>query len=179
MAVKRTAISKKTRFEVFKRDSFTCQYCSAKPPKVPLEIDHIFPVCKKGTNHIDNLITACFDCNRGKSGNELTSVPQTIIEKSEGKRLALLQYKEYQKIINQQRLQMEVDIDTVQNVYSSVFDNWEFSTSFRISVKKFIVSLGVEVVIEAMETSCNKIYNETKALKYFCGICWNQIKEQK
>ena len=110
MAEKRIAISKKIRFEVLKRDNFTCQYCSAKPPKVPLEIDHIMPVCKGGKNNIDNLITSCFDCNRGKSGNELTSIPETILEKSEGKKLALKQYKEYQKIMQMEKMQMELDI---------------------------------------------------------------------
>jgi len=172
----RKAVSKKTRFEVFKRDNFTCQYCSAKPPKVPLEIDHLLPVCKKGTNHIDNLITACFDCNRGKGGNELTSVPKTVIEKSEGKKIALQQYKEYQKILALEKVQIDLDIDLVQNVYSSVFNGWEFTDKFRISVKKFIISLGIETVIESMETACNRMYHEDKALSYFCGICWNKIK---
>lgn len=174
---KRKAISKKTRFEVFKRDNFTCQYCSAKPPKVPLEIDHLLPVCKKGTNDIDNLITACFDCNRGKSGNELTSIPKTIIEKSEGKRLALKQYKEYKKILALEKAQIDFDIDSIQDIYSAVFDGWGFSEKFRISVKKFIVVPGVEAVSEAMESACNRMYHEGKALSYFCGICWNKIKE--
>lgn len=173
----RKSISKKLRFEVLKRDSFTCQYCSAKPPKVPLEIDHINPVCKGGKNNIDNLITACFDCNRGKSGNELTSIPKTILEKSEGKKLALQQYKEYQKILLAEKMQMEIDINSVESVFSSVFENYGFSDKFRISVKKFIKEIGVELVIDSMETACNRIYNEDKALKYFCGICWTIIKE--
>lgn len=178
MENKRTQISKKTRFEVFKRDLFTCQYCSAKPPKVPLEIDHIVPVCKGGKNNIDNLITACFDCNRGKSGNELTSVPQTIIEKSDGKKIALQQYKEYQKLLNSHRLQMEKDVDLIDNIYNSVFDGWVFNDKFRISVKKFISELGIDSVIDSMETACSRIYDKDKALNYFCGICWTKIKEK-
>ena len=178
MAEKRVTVSKKLRFEVFKRDNFTCQYCSAKPPKVPLEIDHIIPVCKGGDNNIDNLITACFDCNRGKSGNELTSVPKTILEKSEGKKLALKQYKEYQKILQMEKMQMELDIDCVEFVYTSTFEGWLFSPNFRISVKNFIEKLGIEVVIDAMEKSCNRMYYENNALKYFCGICWTKIKEK-
>ncbi len=140
----RKAISKKTRFEVFKRDNFTCQYCSAKPPKVPLEIDHLLPVCTKGTNHIDNLITACFDCNRGKAGNELTSIPQTVVQKSEGKRIALQQYKEYQKILALEKMQIDFDIDSVEYVYCKIFEGWEFTDKFRLSVKKFIINLGIE-----------------------------------
>ncbi|MGX9985870.1 HNH endonuclease [Soonwooa purpurea] len=178
MADKRISISKKIRFEVLKRDGFTCQYCSAKPPKVPLEVDHIMPVCKGGKNNIDNLITACFDCNRGKSGIELTSVPETILEKSEGKKLALKQYKEYQKILQMEKMQMEIDIDSVEMVYMSIFEGYIFTPKFRISVKDFISKLGVNEVVDAMEKACNKMYDEDHALRYFCGICWTQIREK-
>ena len=68
----RKNISKKTRFEVFKRDSFKCQYCGLKAPDVILEIDHIKPISKGGDNSIMNLVTSCFNCNRGKSNIELS-----------------------------------------------------------------------------------------------------------
>ena len=68
----RKTINKKTRFEVFKRDNFTCQYCGRMAPDVVLEIDHINPVNNGGTNDIMNLITSCFDCNRGKGKRKLT-----------------------------------------------------------------------------------------------------------
>jgi len=45
--MERKAISKKLRFEVYKRDKFTCQYCGRKAPDVILEIDHINPVAKR------------------------------------------------------------------------------------------------------------------------------------
>jgi len=48
MAQKRKAIPKKTRFEVFKRDSFTCQHCGRKAPDVVLQVDHLKPVSKGG-----------------------------------------------------------------------------------------------------------------------------------
>jgi hypothetical protein len=56
----------KTRFLVLERDNFTCQYCGRKAPEVILEIDHIIPKNYNGTDDIDNLITACRDCNYGK-----------------------------------------------------------------------------------------------------------------
>lgn len=68
---KRVTISKKIRFEVFKRDKFTCQYCGKKSPDVILHIDHIVPVSKKGTNDLLNLATSCVDCNLGKSDRQL------------------------------------------------------------------------------------------------------------
>ena len=64
--MERKSISKKLRFEVYKRDSFTCQYCGRKAPDVALNIDHIKPISKGGTDDILNLITSCFDCNNGK-----------------------------------------------------------------------------------------------------------------
>lgn len=60
------AVPKKTRFEVFKRDGFRCGYCGKTPPAVTLEVDHIEPVANGGEDDLYNLITACFDCNRGK-----------------------------------------------------------------------------------------------------------------
>lgn len=62
----RQTISKSLRFDIFKRDAFTCQYCGRRPPDVVLELDHIHPVSKGGDNDEMNLVTACFDCNRGK-----------------------------------------------------------------------------------------------------------------
>lgn len=67
----RKALSKTVRFEVFKRDRFTCQYCGAKAPEVVLHVDHIHPVAEGGTNEILNLATACAGCNGGKGARLL------------------------------------------------------------------------------------------------------------
>jgi len=68
----RTPIRKSVRFEVLKRDSFTCQYCGASAPDVILHVDHIVPVAKGGGNEITNLIAACQGCNGGKSDKQLS-----------------------------------------------------------------------------------------------------------
>jgi len=68
----RKAISKRIRFEVFKRDGFKCQYCGAQAPEAILEVDHINPVSKGGDNDIMNLVTACRACNAGKSNIPLS-----------------------------------------------------------------------------------------------------------
>ncbi len=58
----------KLRWDVFKRDNFTCQYCgrNVKDDKIKLEADHIIPRSKKGKTIMNNLITSCFECNQGK-----------------------------------------------------------------------------------------------------------------
>lgn len=67
----RKALSKKLRFEVFKRDRFTCQYCGAAAPEAVLHCDHMHPVAEGGTNELLNLITACGGCNLGKGAKRL------------------------------------------------------------------------------------------------------------
>lgn len=64
-------LTKKIRFEIFKRDFFTCQYCGNRPPDIVLEVDHIDPRANGGTDDPINLVTSCFGCNRGKSDRVL------------------------------------------------------------------------------------------------------------
>lgn len=65
---KRQSLSKSLRYDVLKRDNFRCQLCGrTSQDGVKLEIDHIIPISKGGTDDISNLQTLCFDCNRGKS----------------------------------------------------------------------------------------------------------------
>lgn len=73
---KRKSISKKIRFEVFKRDSFKCQYCGAAAPEVVLEVDHIQPVSKGGDNDLVNLVTSCHACNNGKRDKLLSDASE-------------------------------------------------------------------------------------------------------
>jgi hypothetical protein len=61
-------IRNKLRFEILKRDNFTCQYCGGTPRMgYILQIDHIIPLSKGGLTEKENLITSCWVCNSGKS----------------------------------------------------------------------------------------------------------------
>jgi hypothetical protein len=71
----RKSTGKRLRFEIFKRDHFTCQYCGAQPPDVVLVVDHMTPVATGGLTEATNLITACEACNQGKAGIPLSEVP--------------------------------------------------------------------------------------------------------
>jgi 5-methylcytosine-specific restriction endonuclease McrA len=64
---RRTPISVRRRFRIFKRDNYECQICHRTDE--PLEVDHIVPACHGGSDESDNLQTLCWDCNRGKGGN--------------------------------------------------------------------------------------------------------------
>lgn len=74
----RPSTGKRLRFEVFKRDGFTCRYCGAQPPEVVLVVDHVVPVAEGGLSTLDNLITACEPCNQGKAAKRVTEAAPRI-----------------------------------------------------------------------------------------------------
>ncbi len=61
-----------TRFNVFLRDSFSCQYCSGRYRTEDLTFDHVLPRSRGGRTTWDNVVTACQDCNLRKA-NRLVS----------------------------------------------------------------------------------------------------------
>lgn len=71
---KRIGLSKKLRFSVFSRDGFRCRYCGADAEESTLHADHRHPVSRGGETTLENLVTACADCNLGKSDSELCDV---------------------------------------------------------------------------------------------------------
>ena len=73
---KRIPISAGVRFDALSRDRFICQYCGARGTGVLLEVDHVTPVSKGGTNDLSNLRTACYKCNAGKSDKLLEECQQ-------------------------------------------------------------------------------------------------------
>lgn len=61
------AVSKRLRFEILRRDNHACRYCGASAPDAPLTVDHVVPTALGGSDEASNLVTACRDCNSGKS----------------------------------------------------------------------------------------------------------------
>ncbi|MEM8915890.1 MAG: HNH endonuclease [Pseudomonadota bacterium] len=59
-----------TRFNVFLRDSFTCQYCGEGFPTQELTFDHVIPRSRGGRTTWENVVTACSSCNL-KKGDKL------------------------------------------------------------------------------------------------------------
>ena len=156
--MKRKCLTKKTRFEVFKRDSFTCQYCGKASPGVVLVIDHIHPV-SKGGNQTDilNLITSCSECNSGK-GDRLLS-DGSALEKQ------MFQLKE----INERREQLELllqwkeELESLsQKSFQVILDAWEksvhpwmLSEQAKKILKKLLNKHGIEKLLNAIQSSCD------------------------
>jgi hypothetical protein len=69
------AIPAQLRFTVLLRDGFRCRYCgrTAAEPGVGLHVDHVVPLVAGGATCEDNLMTACSECNLGKSTRPVVS----------------------------------------------------------------------------------------------------------
>jgi len=180
---KRKGLSVKTRFEVFKRDSFTCQYCGGNPPNIILEVDHIMPVSKGGENNMENLITSCWACNRGKRDGIVLGLPNDSGENLEKQVNKLKerdwQYEQYNKFLFDREHKIGEEVEKVEETFQIYYPNREFVESFKPSVKRFIRDLGLYNVVIAMEKACSRMTSSGDALNYFCGICWNMIKSLK
>jgi len=57
-----------TRFNLFLRDEFSCQYCGAKGD---LTFDHVVPRAKGGITSWENVVAACSRCNLKKGSQSL------------------------------------------------------------------------------------------------------------
>jgi hypothetical protein len=152
------AVSRKDRFTIFKRDLFKCQYCGQMPPAVVLELDHIIPKSKGGKDVIENYITSCFDCNRGKGKHKLTAAPNALLVNSKLSEEQSAQIKEYIKWTKQLRRQNNALISQVVDVFTTTFPNWIPSEQFKkVSIAQFIKRLPLVDVVDAMELACSKL----------------------
>jgi 5-methylcytosine-specific restriction endonuclease McrA len=62
-----------TRFNVFLRDRFSCQYCDGRLPTPELTFDHVISRSRGGRTNWENVVTACGNCNLRK-GNRMPAV---------------------------------------------------------------------------------------------------------
>ena len=72
-----------TRFNVFLRDHFTCQYCGDPGPAHQLTFDHVIPRSRGGRTTWQNIVTACGVCNLHK-GERLPKEAQMFPRRDPG-----------------------------------------------------------------------------------------------
>lgn len=178
-------ISKKTRFEVFKRDNFTCQYCGRMAPDVILEIDHINPISNGGNNNILNLITSCFECNRGKGKRTLTE-NEEIKKQQEMLKEINIKREQLEMLLKWKQELEELDnkmIDEIEDLLS--ITKKSFSEYGRQNCLKLIQKYGFDEVYKSTKISIQQYYVEDdedsiiKTVNYISRICAVRQKQKE
>lgn len=178
----RKALSKKTRFDVFKRDLFTCQYCGAHPPGVLLHVDHIVAVAGGGGNDKDNLVTACEPCNAGKGARALTVVPESLAEKAKRIAESELQLLGYQAVMENKRNRLDEEVWRVANELKTMASEVGIGVAWLSSIRRFVQALGLDETLDAAQIANDRWpydHGKSKVLRYFCGVCWNKIRRRE
>jgi HNH endonuclease len=173
---KRKALSKKTRFDVFKRDGFKCQYCGAHPPSVLLHVDHINPVADGGTNAVDNLVTACEPCNLGKGVRLLSDVPKSLSDKAKEVAEKELQIQGFNEVLSAKAERLDNEAWDIAAVLQRVERCQSFNRLNLLSIKRFLEILPKQSVIDAAEIAAAQRLSDQRAFKYFCAVCWNKSR---
>lgn len=176
----RKAISKSRRFEVFKRDGFVCQYCGAHPPAAVLHVDHIVPVAEGGGNEESNLVTACSACNLGKGARTLDSAPQSLAERAAEVAEREAQIRGYAEVMDARKERIQQDVWRVAEPFCDLHYSGEMrlDRDWFTSIERFNEKLGVHRVEEAMGIALGrKPHSANQCFRYFCGVCWNWVRE--
>lgn len=156
----RKPISKKLRFEVFKRDNFTCQYCGRMAPYVILEVDHIKPVCKGGENDILNLITSCKDCNMGKGKSKLCE--NDVLKKTRENLKEISIRKQQIEMMMQWKEELnsieDYQVSEIETILKMCCD-LQLSDQCKSYLKKCIKKYGFEEVYTSSEIYVEQYYD--------------------
>jgi hypothetical protein len=174
----------KIRFEIFKRDKFVCQYCGRTPPEVKLELDHIVPVSQGGSEEWTNLITSCWDCNRGKGGEPLgfTKLRGDFTQEREALEEKELQLREYQKLCEEIREREDSNLDLInEKILAATQGKCSLNDQGGRSFRWFLKIFPVGRIIEALDISIGRIGldNPEKTLRYTFGILHNWRRQRE
>ena len=172
------AISKRMRFEVLRRDKHTCRYCGQTAPDVKLAVDHVLPTALGGTDDPNNLVTACTDCNNGKTSTSPDSELVADIDNH-----ALLMQAAYAKAVearNKKRTHVGEYITAALNYWNEVAPTYYAAPIDAKSTLRYFFKMGITLddVEEAMDIALgrNSVHAKGK-WPYFCGIIRNHIAE--
>jgi hypothetical protein len=190
---KRVGLSKKARFEVLKRDSFTCQYCGGKAPEALLQVDHIIAVANGGTNAITNLITSCSHCNSGKGARALSDdsalqKQRLQLEELNERRLQLEMMAKWRKGLDELETN-KIDLVAQRIAEKFLYDGCSVNEYGRIQISKWLSKFSLDEILNAIDISASQYLtfsdqkpdgdSQTKAFHYVPRICGAKRVEAK
>lgn len=183
MSQRTSNFTKRTRFEILRRDHHACRYCGAKAPDVTLQVDHIVPVALGGTNDPDNGITSCVDCNQGKA-----SVPADAALVEEARNADKAFRDALRSNLEQQTEEALLKRTKDNHWLNHIIDHWckkvSLEDTYPVSMEATLLrwkEMGCpdSLIIYSMDITASRvdlIGNSWRQWKYTCGVMWKRIE---
>lgn len=178
------AVSRRLRFEIFRRDNHTCRYCGATGEGVKLVIDHVTPQALGGGDEPSNLATACDACNSGKTsiapGSPLVDqVAEDAVR--------------WSSAIQAAGAKLLGDLDrrnAARAKFEEVWNGWgtgsgddrravERPDGWTLTVDRLLAAgLPMPVLLDCLDVAMrtSKVTASNK-FRYMCGIAWKKVTE--
>lgn len=174
-------VSRRLRFEILRRDNYTCRYCGASAPDAPLTVDHVIPRALGGDDEPTNLVTACQDCNSGKGS---TSPDEATVADVEEKALQWAKAIERAAVIRRGELDDEATIiDAFYNEWREYFRSDEGlfrSGDWEASIRRFLArGLTLDDLKRFIYATAVSSASWSQSFRYFCGCCWREISDRE
>lgn len=173
-------ISKRTRYEVLRRDNHTCRYCGGAAPDVVLTVDHVTPVALGGTDDPSNLVAACRDCNAGKSST-VPGAPLVEDVKQDALRWAraIEQAAAVMAADTKGRFELNDELNQLWVEMCVGWSNvpWDRPADWPETLDTFRShGLPQAEILDAFWVMYGKTgMMPSNRWRYFCGICWRKI----
>jgi hypothetical protein len=177
-------VSKRLRYEILRRDNYTCRYCGQAAPDVKLTVDHVMPVALGGSDDSSNLVTACAACNSGKSASTPDApIVADVAQKALQWAAAMEQVADERAASDYYRRELHEAFIAHWNTWTWT-DAWgnkntiEIPRSYGASIDQFhAAGLNLDdlesLIDVAMEAKTKDEW------RYFCGCCWRRIREMQ
>lgn len=199
-------VSKRLRFEILRRDNHTCRYCGGTAPDVKLTVDHVVPTALGGSNDPSNLVTACADCNSGKSATPAdASVVEDVAQDAERWKRALLMAAEEQSsdkdYVNAvvesfdyewgswwcgawgcpQPILNSPGYDAAGMVAAGLMNPVPRPKNWRESIEQMMTAglVSTELVESARVALGKDSIAAHKTWKYFCGVAYTKLRQRQ
>lgn len=177
------AVSKTLRFEVLRRDDFTCRYCGLKAPETELHVDHVTPVTLGGGDDPGNLVAACKDCNAGK-GKIPPGAPLVADVEADALRWAAAIRRSCE--IQMQQLETR---RAVRSLFERIWNKWSLVDTderfplphdWQTSIDRFSsLGAGAPDFHEAVRIAMESQASFDDKYRYFAGVMWQMLRERQ
>lgn len=159
------------------RDNFKCRYCGKTANEKELEVDHVVPRSRGGSNAMINLVTSCFECNRGKRDKTLLA-DSPEVEISEQTKQAIEAFKKKTQEDDAARIFINYFLKNAPHEHEL---NGHELRMFRDYNKKFHADIVFEAIDIAITKYIPKVANDKDyylAIKKIGGISHNKMMER-